>query len=148
MKKKPKYIYVCGTDWSWEIGYEGGPPDVDVYNSVKALKLHKSCWPSCGIVRVRLQLDKQIVKTVKLRKEMKLRSAVTIAEPHRSAPRILATNPLKVGDKISVWTGKINNLRSVPAHVVRKGKQFYAKYRGKIIGKLVFGADERKCWTI
>jgi hypothetical protein len=52
-----KKVYVCGTDWDWEIGEA---PSCDVYDSVESLKRKKTCWKQCGIVELEVRLSKVI----------------------------------------------------------------------------------------
>lgn len=56
-----KIVYTCGVDWQHEIGeasyLEGKMP---LYSSVKELKKKRTCWKSCGIVKLKIQLAEWI----------------------------------------------------------------------------------------
>ena len=58
-----KYLYTCGVDWQHEIGeaddIEGSMP---FYSSVEDLKKSRPCWKTCGIVKLKIQLDSWVVK--------------------------------------------------------------------------------------
>lgn len=61
MKKKDvQKAYICGIDWQCEIPF--GANDVQLYSSVKALKKARTCWRECGIVELKIQLSKWVVK--------------------------------------------------------------------------------------
>lgn len=49
---RPRYGYMCETDYLHEIGE--APGGVEVYCSVEDVKRHKKCWESCGIVKVKI----------------------------------------------------------------------------------------------
>lgn len=50
-----KTVYACITDWQYEVceapDLEGNMP---FYSSVEELKLLRSCWKQCGIVRLEI----------------------------------------------------------------------------------------------
>lgn len=48
--------YMCQTDWDWELGEAMG--GTRVYASVKDLKRDRKCVEQCGIVEVRVTLEK------------------------------------------------------------------------------------------
>lgn len=60
--KKTKKVYLCATDWTWEVGEEMANPNVVVYPSVESLKKHRKCWETCGIVEIEMVETKTITK--------------------------------------------------------------------------------------
>lgn len=62
-KSKKYKRYMCGTDFDTELHY--GAPQVETYESVRALKNRKSCWRECGIIQVEIKMTKQIRKGTK-----------------------------------------------------------------------------------
>lgn len=62
-QKNIKYLYCCGVDWQEEIGaasdIEGRMP---LYTSVEKLKKDKSCWKSCGIVKLKVEFVEWVEK--------------------------------------------------------------------------------------
>ena len=52
--------YMCRTDFDWELGMAADGNKI--FPSVKALKHYRKCVKGCGIVRVRVTLDKVITK--------------------------------------------------------------------------------------
>lgn len=62
MKRKAKYGYMCKTDWDWELGE--APGGVEIYIDIDDLRKHRSCVDSCGIVKVKVQLE-EIVQSEK-----------------------------------------------------------------------------------
>ena len=57
-KEKIVKVYMCATDWEWEIGEVLG--STPVYSSVKSLKDERSCVEECGIVEVEVKLSQWI----------------------------------------------------------------------------------------
>jgi len=57
-KPEPRYGFMCLTDWQWELGEALGGNMV--YPDLKDLKKHRVCVEDCGIVRVKIVLDKVI----------------------------------------------------------------------------------------
>ena len=53
-----RYGYMCKVDYDFELGEALGGNVI--YPSVANLKHHKACTKECGIVRVRISLDKVI----------------------------------------------------------------------------------------
>lgn len=57
MSKGIKILYCCGVDWQHEIceapDLEGSMP---LYSSVEELKNDRTCWKSCGIVKLEAKL--------------------------------------------------------------------------------------------
>lgn len=51
-----KYVYTCGVDYQEEIEQ----CKVEVYPTIEDLKNNRSCWPQCGIVRLRIEIDEWI----------------------------------------------------------------------------------------
>jgi hypothetical protein len=68
-KKRSKYVYLCGVDWQHELGEEMLKPDVVVYPSVESLKKHRTCWKSCGIVKLKVTLEEWVEDQDLFRKE-------------------------------------------------------------------------------
>ncbi len=56
-----KYGYMCGVSWQHEIG-EDNAPKVLIYSCPKILKKLCKCWPQCGIVKVKVELDSWLEK--------------------------------------------------------------------------------------
>lgn len=52
--------YMCGTDFQHELGIASDGNKI--YPSVENLKQHKKCWEECGIVEVKVTLNKVIVE--------------------------------------------------------------------------------------
>lgn len=46
--------YMCAVDFRWELGEV--PDSAPVYSSVEDLKRQRTCWKSCGIVKVEVKL--------------------------------------------------------------------------------------------
>lgn len=61
MSKQVKYVYMCGIDWQHEMSPEL-PNAPDIFYTVKALKKARNCWVECGIVRLKVELDKWSVE--------------------------------------------------------------------------------------
>ena len=59
MDNNIEHGYMCGINWQHEVG-EGNARGVTIFRSVKELKEDHSCWKECGIVRVKISLDKWI----------------------------------------------------------------------------------------
>jgi hypothetical protein len=61
MSKSGKIVYTCGVDWQHEIceapDLEGKMP---FFSSVEKLKAKRSCWKSCGIVKLRIKLEEWV----------------------------------------------------------------------------------------
>jgi hypothetical protein len=57
---EPKYGYMCQTDWDWELGEALGGSTI--YPSVEDLKDHRKCVSSCGIVKVKIELEEIVDK--------------------------------------------------------------------------------------
>jgi len=53
--------YMCKIDFDHEAGYARG--GVIIYPSVEDLKDHHDCWESCGIVEVKVTINKVIKET-------------------------------------------------------------------------------------
>lgn len=56
-KKSSKIGYMCGVDFQHEMDphiNEG----IKVYNSIETLKELRTCWKQCGIIKVRVTLEK------------------------------------------------------------------------------------------
>lgn len=51
-----KTVYVCGVDWQHEIG----ETQVTVFASVKSLKKSKDCTKTCGIVKLKVELEEWV----------------------------------------------------------------------------------------
>lgn len=58
MSKKVKYIYICGVDWQHELGEV--TDFTPAYSTIKDLKRQRDCWKNCGIVRLKVSLDKWV----------------------------------------------------------------------------------------
>lgn len=54
MNADTKYVYMCQTDWNWELGEAMG--GAEVYCSVDDLKQERKCVSSCGVVKVKVEL--------------------------------------------------------------------------------------------
>lgn len=52
--------YMCGTDFQYELGAASGGNRI--YPSVENLKEHQKCWEECGIVEVKVTLNKVVVE--------------------------------------------------------------------------------------
>lgn len=51
--------YVCGVDFQHELGEAN---DVVIYSSIEALKTNRSCWTSCGIVKLEISVKSWVEK--------------------------------------------------------------------------------------
>jgi hypothetical protein len=60
-KKESKTGYLCGTDFQDEI-CDDNAHHVELYGSLSALKHHKKCFNSCGIVKVTVTVEKWVLK--------------------------------------------------------------------------------------
>ncbi len=58
--KKYKIGYMCQVDFDFELGE--AMAGTSVYSSKKDLKENRKCVNECGIVRVKIQLDKVVQK--------------------------------------------------------------------------------------
>lgn len=54
-----KYGYMCYTDYRHEIGE--APNGIDVYRSIEDLTNNRKCVSECGIVKVKIELEKVLV---------------------------------------------------------------------------------------
>jgi len=54
-KQKPRYGFMCLTDYLWEVGEALGGNTV--FPDLKDLKKHRKCVKSCGVARVKIVLD-------------------------------------------------------------------------------------------
>ena len=58
-----RYLYTCGVDWQHEIceapDIEGKMP---FYSSVEELKKNRKCWKTCGIVKLKVELEEWVVE--------------------------------------------------------------------------------------
>jgi len=54
-----KYGYVCRTDFVHEFGEDGG--SMPVYPSLEELKKHRKCIAVCGWVKVRLEMEEEVL---------------------------------------------------------------------------------------
>lgn len=57
--KKTLKFYVCGTAYDTDMAL--GAPDFRVFETVKDLKLARSCWVECGIYELEISV-KRVVK--------------------------------------------------------------------------------------
>ena len=55
---EPKYGYMCKTDWDYELGEALGGNSI--YPSIEDLKKRRKCVSSCGIVKVRVELEEVV----------------------------------------------------------------------------------------
>lgn len=58
---KPKYVYICGIDWQHELFPKNAHPP-EYFFTIKDLKKYRPCWVQCGIVRIKLTIDKWVHK--------------------------------------------------------------------------------------
>jgi len=56
--EKSKYAYMCLVDYNWELGEALG--GVVLYPTLKDLQENQKCVDKCGVVRVKIILDKTI----------------------------------------------------------------------------------------
>ena len=56
-KNNYRTAYVCGVDYQHEIGETC---DVVLYASVEDLKAKRTCWKQCGIVELKIQINKWV----------------------------------------------------------------------------------------
>lgn len=143
MQKVLRHGYVCGTQWGCEMD-DRGPAYTTIYNTLEALKRHEPCWPSCGIVRIPYGPLEDPDWVVEARPKWEGAGGNPVHLEGRKK-LLLATTPLKPGDKINIWVNKRGGGAS--ATVKRINKKLVASYRGKTVGRLLYGRDARKCWT-
>lgn len=53
-------VYIDGTDWNYELGEACG--GTTLYPSIENAKKNLPCWKSCGIVKVKVILEKWVEK--------------------------------------------------------------------------------------
>lgn len=58
-KKESKIGYACGVDFNHEICDDNAHP-IEIYGSIKALKHRKTSFNQCGIVKVKVTLEKWV----------------------------------------------------------------------------------------
>ncbi len=52
--------FMCATDFYHEIGEAWGGSTI--YSSLRDIKSHQSCWKQCGIVEVKITMERVVVK--------------------------------------------------------------------------------------
>lgn len=61
-KKESKTVYICKTDWDWEVGeasdLEGKMP---MYSDLEKLKKERPCWDSCGVLQLKVTEVKKVI---------------------------------------------------------------------------------------
>jgi hypothetical protein len=58
MSNEPRYGYMCKVDFDWELGEALG--GTAIYPSVEDLKAERKCVSSCGIVKVKIELEEVV----------------------------------------------------------------------------------------
>lgn len=58
MSSEPKFGYMCKVDFDFEVGEALGGNTV--YSSIKDLKRHRKCVETCGIVKVKVELEEVV----------------------------------------------------------------------------------------
>ena len=56
--KEPRYGYMCLVDFKYELGEAMG--GIEIYSTIKELKVKRKCVAQCGIVKVRIELEEII----------------------------------------------------------------------------------------
>jgi hypothetical protein len=52
--------YICAIDWEYHVGKNWN--GAEIFSSMDALKANRPCAKSCGIIRVKVTLDKVMLK--------------------------------------------------------------------------------------
>lgn len=61
MKENSRIGYMCATDFDFEVGE--APGGIQIYRSKEDALAHRSCIRSCGLVKVKIMLEKVILKS-------------------------------------------------------------------------------------
>jgi hypothetical protein len=61
MEQKPRYGYMCKTDFDFEVGEASN--GVSVYKSKEDCLANLPCVTECGIVKVKITFEKNILKS-------------------------------------------------------------------------------------